>query len=531
MSQIILSDTTRAECHSRAFIRGNEAFNAGLWNQAIIAYTEALQYHETPDVLTNLGFIYRMNGMLMQAAKMHKRAMELDPFHAKAANGLADSLADMLQPEKGLSLKKRALELYPVNDRQGRYEAHAQLIFTATTVLPFSAYTQAMADFCQQHLSVTPRPAVMPLGVENRKIRLGYLSGDFNRHTVMVLLEPLFSHFDSDRFSLYLYSNTDKPDDRTEQLKQVGHWRDISKRNDRQAANLIANDKLDLLVDLSGYSSGHRLSLLARKPSPRIATGLGFITPINHPAIDFAILDQSMVPDSQAHLICEQLARIPTNMYYRPEPEIPLQKPDRQGVVFGSANSLFKVGAPVIECWAHILRYTPHSTLSLKAKGLSDPEVLAVVKGRFEAQGIDPNRITGSGQATRREFMEWYHGVDICLDPFPYQGGVTTSEALYMGCPVLACNAGGVNTTVSILRACGMEEYIASTPENYVRLAVGFGSKMAGFSPDTRMFIRQEIRDRISNSIVFDAQHFARSMESAYEWMIDQPPRGERKSG
>lgn len=523
---LILPNHARDQAHAVAYLKGNQAFTEGRWNDAIQAYTEALQCREDADTLTNLGAIYQQNWKLGSAVQMYQRALQLDPWQIQAMGNLANALQDMLRPEEGLALKRRAVELHPPGQRKALLQAHAELVFTCTTLMAFADFAAEMRQFVAQQLAHTfsRRPPLRALGVSGRKIRLGYLSADFNRHTVMTLLEPLFRNFDVERFDLFLYSNGDasKTDDRTRELMTLGHWRDISERNDRQARNLMQLDKLDLLVDLSGYSSGHRLGLLARKPAPIVATGLGFITPTALPTVDYAILDESMVSeaDAVAGLVPEQIIRIPTNMYYRPDPVLPLQRPERAGVVFGSANSLFKVNQAVIRCWATILRLVPDAVLSLRAKSLSDPDVLAIVRRRFEAGGVDPARILGAGQASRREFMEWYNSVDICLDPFPYQGGVTTSEALYMGCPVIACDAQGVNTTTSILRAADLGEYVADTPEDYVRLAVHFGVLVASLGPDQRLAIRRHIRSQIEGSFVFDADHFARKMEAAYEMMI-----------
>ncbi|PKL76791.1 MAG: hypothetical protein CVV27_08455 [Candidatus Melainabacteria bacterium HGW-Melainabacteria-1] len=527
---LILSFEARQEARSRYYEQGTQAFHERRWNDAILAYTEALNLGEDPNLLTNLGAIYQQNWKLPKAVELYRRALELDAAHPEARGNLANACLDMLEPEQALEHKRMSLAFQLMKGKSAdSLQSHVELVFALTTLAPYHAYTAEMRQLCEHHLAhmyptkdwqAGPVPA-------DRKIRLGYISADFNRHTVMVLLEPLFNAYNADRFELHCYYNGTINDDMTARLRSATHFRDIVGMTDKRARHVIVADQLDLLVDLTGYSSGQRLSLLARKPAPRIATGLGFIAPIGCPSIDYALLDPAMVSDEQdqAGHVPENIARIPTNMFYRPEPELELKTPERTGVVFGSANSLFKVNQTVIECWAHILRMVPGSILRLKAKALSDPEVLSIARAKFAAHGIDPARVEGSGQATRREYMSWYHGVDICLDPFPYQGGVTSSEALYMGCPVIALDAAGINTTVSILQAADMGEYVTRSPEEYVRQAVQLGMVVATLGPEKRLGMRQHIRRQIQKSIIFDAGHFASSIEQAYEAMCELPAK------
>jgi len=355
-----------------------------------------------------------------------------------------------------------------------------------------------------------------PEPVKGRKIRLGYISADFSIHTVMFLLWPLLSEYDRDSFEVYFYSNSAYSDAKTEEVKALGNWRNISSMTDRQAYATVKADRLDLLVDLSGYSAGHRLSLLARKPAPRIATGLGFITPIGSPMIDYALLDPWMLPAELANLVPEKSAGIRTNLYFSPGEEMPLEAQERDHVVFGSGNALYKMTPPVVKLWAEVLKRVPGSVLRLKSKTLSDPGVQTMIAKRFDEHGITPDRLHFTGTTTRGEHMRWYSSVDIALDPFPYQGGYTTLETLYMGCPVISLDTKGVSTTIAALSLCGLDSYIAHSAQEYVALASSLGLMMQSLSPESRMKIREHCRSSMERSIIMDAAGFVQDIESAY---------------
>ncbi|MEZ0369212.1 MAG: hypothetical protein ACAI44_09025, partial [Candidatus Sericytochromatia bacterium] len=453
---------------------------------------------------------------------------------------LASVCQESLQPERALQHKRRVLEILDgLGERRDAVRtrdalrAFADYLFSCTTQLPFATVAAEISRLGGRYW---PQPEqirqALPVA-PGRRIRLGYLSADFSRHTVMALLEPLFTHSDPERFEIFCYANAGKRDDVTAWLEAHTRFRYIHKLSDKQAHFLIRNDQLDLLVDLSGFGCGHRLALLARKPAPRLATGLGFLFPTGCPAVDYALLDAQVFSDTDAARVPETFVRIPGNLYYRPDPELPLAGPQRAAgtLVFGSANSLFKLNGPVLDCWAEILHQLPEAILKLKARALSDPQVMDQARACFSARGIDPGRLVLSGQSLRREVMEWYHGVDICLDPFPYQGGVTSCEALYMGCPVISLAAGGSNTSISVLRASGLDKYITATPADYIRAAVQLGQTLAAWELQQRLDLRHLIRERIRGSRIFDPVGFVAGIEQAYEFIVSQPAKSHSMPG
>ncbi|HEY9840926.1 MAG: hypothetical protein ACAI44_08390 [Candidatus Sericytochromatia bacterium] len=519
-----MDQTNPLQAEARA--SGLQAFGEHRWDDAIAAYGEALTLGEDAGLLADLGAAYQSSWRLARAAELYRRALELEPGHLRALGNLASACLVMLEQEQALTYRAQVLEL--LADRPASREAvdaFADYIFTCTSLWPFSCVATEIRRLSELHLRpfypTVARPA--PALASGRRIRLGYLSGDFNQHSVMDLLEPLFVQADRERFEIFCYYTASRRDNLTAWLERHTRFRSIRGHSDKQAALLMRRDELDLLVDLSGYTSGRRLALLARHPAPRVATGLGCIMPLGFAGSDYALLDRRVFREADAGLVPETLLRIPANMFYRPQPQLELRAPGHQELVFGCANSLYKLTPQVQACWAEILRQLPEAVLSLKARALADPEVLARLRQGFGVLGIGPERIRASGQSPRPEVMAWYHGVDICLDPFPYQGGLTSSEALYMGCPVISLDAGGINTSVSILDLCQLKDDITATPADYIRRAVALGQSVAAMDPGQRLGLRRRIRDSISRSIVFDPQHFVASLEAAYEFICSRP--------
>lgn len=485
------------------------------FEMAIRSYEQALEIYEDPRVLVNMAAIHTEANQLSKTIDRLNRAIEINPRNKQALLMLADAQQETGHAITAMKLRKVALTL--ANGNAERVKIECAIMFGATVLGTQSDYLQEQTRFCHERLRhLYPKLRALPSPVEGRKIRLGYLSADFSLHTVMILLWPLFAQHQRDDFELYFYSNNPYSDHKTDELKTLGTYRPIWHMSDRQAEATIKADGIDLLVDLSGYSSGQRLSLLARKPAPRIATGLGFITPVGCPSIDWALLDPwSLRPELQ-DLTPEQSAGIKSNLFFDHGEPIPLESVEHDGIVFGSGNALYKLTPPVVRLWAEILKRVPGSVLSLKSKTLDDPGVQAMVAKRFLAFGITEDRLKFTGTTSRQAHMKWYSGVDVALDPFPYQGGYTTLETLYMGCPVISLDTKGISTTTAALALSGLDSYIANNEQEYVALAYLLAMMLQSLSPESRMKIREHCRASLEQSVIMDAEAFVEDIENAY---------------
>ena len=312
-----------------------------------------------------------------------------------------------------------------------------------------------------------------------RRLRIGYVSADFREHPVVSFLEPILAAQDRDRFEIFGYADVLQPDATTRRLQSYAdHWRSLVGLSDGQAAQRIRRDDIDILVDLAGHTGGNRLLAFACKPAPIQMSYLGYLGTTGLSAIDYYITDAHADPPglSEAHYQ-EPLIRLPEcGFCYAPgpAPEVNPEPPSRQSgqVTFGCLNNPAKVSDEVLALWSRVLAAVPGSCLLLRAEAGRSAE--RRTRDLLTARGIAPERLDFAGQtATRFAYLELYHAVDIALDPFPYNGVTTTCDALWMGVPVISL-AGRMSVSrqgVRFLRTVGLDELLAETPEDYVRIA------------------------------------------------------------
>jgi predicted O-linked N-acetylglucosamine transferase (SPINDLY family) len=357
-----------------------------------------------------------------------------------------------------------------------------------------------------------------------RRLRLGYLSPDFNHHAVAYFIEPVLAAHDRTRVEVFCYASVAVPDRFTDRLRGLAeHWRDIARLDDDAAAALIRADNLDLLIDLAGHSARHRLLVLARRPAPVQATWIGYPNTTGLDAIDYRITDAVSDPVGQTEAWhSEKLVRLPANFScYRPDDDAPavnnLPAAAAGAVTFGCFNQFAKVTPEVIALWARLLAKLPGSRLLLKSRGLGDPGVAARVQAAFAAAGVGPARLILNGdELSVADHLGLYHKVDIALDPFPYNGTTTTCEALWMGVPVVTL-AGSTHVSrvgASLLTHAGLAGWIAATPDDYVARAVAAVRDLPALAA-----LRRGLREQVRTSPLCDAVRFTRGFEAACEAM------------
>lgn len=357
-----------------------------------------------------------------------------------------------------------------------------------------------------------------------RRLKIGYVSGDFRKHSVSFFIEPVLSCHDRTHFKIYCYSNHYVEDEVTERLKHNDvEWRSIYKVDPDCSAKIINDDGIDILIDLSGRSEHNALTVFARHPAPVQVTWLGGLGTTGMSSIKYRIVDNYTDPVgmSEEHHT-ETLWRMPNSfLVYRPlqnAPEISSLPAFENGyITFGSFNNFSKITLQVIELWAQLLSVVPTARLLLKANGLDEPEQQQRVRFAFEAYGIVPERILLFGKdATYQEHLRQYNKVDIALDPFPWNGGTTTCEALWMGVPVitLAGNRFLSRIGVSILNNTGLSGWIAQTPGEYIVLAKNWSHDL-----QTLAQIRAGLRGLVMASPLVNATAFTADLEKAYNEM------------
>lgn len=369
---------------------------------------------------------------------------------------------------------------------------------------------------------VGPPPAVVRCRPGDRRLRIGYYSADFRRHSCAWFLEPLLRHHDRAAFEITAYAEVVAPDEVTARLQAVTErWRPTCGLDDVAVAEMVRQDGIDLLVDLAGHFTGGRPLLFARKPAPVQASWLGFNATTGLRAIDWKLVDRWLAPEGrEIDWFAERLWRLPRLSHcWQPPAEAPApdMSPDRPPS-FGSFNALGKLSAETIALWARILRATPEARLVLKAEQSGDREVQRRLAAAFARHGIDPSRLTFFGYAgSIATHLALYREIDVALDPLPYNGTTTTCEALWMGVPVVSLAGDRLVARVgaSLLSAIGLDRLVAEDEDGYVRVATALLADRGGLAA-----FRHGLRGQVASSSLRDEAGFARAMEDAYRGMI-----------
>jgi predicted O-linked N-acetylglucosamine transferase (SPINDLY family) len=353
------------------------------------------------------------------------------------------------------------------------------------------------------------------------KLRLGFLSSDLRDHPVGYFVEPLFEHLDPARFELFCYGFDDRPPDRLQRLfaGRATGFRQMPQASARQAAQAIADDDLDMLVELGGSTAKNKLDVVAYRPAPRQASWLGYPHSAGVAAIDGLICDRFNVPPDRS-LLLERPLMLPRSWIavgqrtfsdaHAVDPELPEA---RSGVLtFGTANNPYKYTPQVLRTWAEITGAVPDARFAfIRPEGASQV-FRANILAAFAAAGVGPERV--AFQAVRGGHLTYYNDIDITLDTFPLTGGTTTVEALWMGAPVVSLRGEAFYERLSwsILANVGLTELAAGDLEGYRAAALALAADR-----DRRTELRRTLRDRVRASPLGDRAGFARDFYALIE--------------
>jgi predicted O-linked N-acetylglucosamine transferase (SPINDLY family) len=369
-----------------------------------------------------------------------------------------------------------------------------------------------------------PLKRLIQLHTENRdtdrRLRIGYVSPDFRDHVVGWNLLALLSNHDREKFEIYCYASLANPDAMSEKIyKQIHTWRNILGANDDQAAEVIRQDKIDILVDLSMHSGGNRLLVFARKPAPVQVTYLGYAGTTGMEAIDYRLSDPYLdPPETDLTVYSEKTIRLPhTYWCYQPggaTPEVTTPPSIKNGyITFGCLNNFAKVSAEAMKLWGRLLATMPNSRLLLHCPSQAHWQP---VLSQFAEMGINADRIELVGRQKFPGYIETYGRIDIALDPFPYGGAITTCDSLWMGVPVVTLSGRTAvgRAAQSILCNVGLPELVAKMEDEYIQIA----ASLAG-DPARLESLRASLRQRMADSPVMNTKQFARDIEAAYRMM------------
>jgi len=469
-------------------LRANQPVHAEIWCRAALVRAPG-------DGLTlnSLGVALQERGHIVPAALWMERAVRVAPSYSYAAMNLI----------------------------------FARLYHPATRLAENRAYAEHWARRQFGELaSLSPRQQLPA-----RPMRLGFVSADFREHAVGHLCLPAIESLARMGYEVFLYSAKAREDGFTRKFQEVAAaWRPIAGMDDRSAAQLIEQDRIDILFDLGGYSADNRLAVFAYRPAPVQISWLGYPGTTGLSALDYILADNWQIPEGSEEGYSEKVIRLPHSyVAYRAQASVPevSELPARKNgfITFGSFNALKKISPALLRHWAIILQRTPNSRLLLKSPPLGDPDTGREVLFHFDAAGIERSRLTLLGVTSPAEHQRIMGEVDIALDSAPYAGGLTTLDTLWMGVPVVAC-AGETfcsRHSLGYLSTLGLRRLVARDMEEYVSIAVALAADY-----DELAQLRNGLRPLMSTSPLCDADGFAKDLATALNIVWERRVSGQR---
>lgn len=484
---------------------------------AAIEFREAIRLAPNePWAYLNLAKTLRLQDRLDEAETACRQALAVAPNSAHAYNMLGSCLREAGRIREAVECFQKAVAFDP-----GLRIAHSNLCYA----LYFDPHATP-GQILDEHLRWARRFAdpLAPLArpPENdpdpdRRLRIGYLSANLRVHVVGLFMEPILEHHDRERFEIVCYNDAPGAlDHLAMKFKSLSsRWHDTAMLEDRQLADLIRQDRIDILVDLNLHMKGDRLAVFGGRSAPVQITHLAYCGTSGLGTMDWCVTDPHMLLGGSEQYFTEKMLPLAASYWcYRPSPGAPEIGPlpaSKNGfVTFGSLNTLAKVNDGVVELWAKLLEAAPNSKLAVHVPGgQSNPSIL----DRFARLGIPSGQLDPLPRRNRDDYLALYNRIDIALDPFPYCGGTTTFDALWMGVPLvtLAGQLPLARAGVSILTNLGMPELIAQSPEHYIRIAAEFAADKPRLAQ-----IRSTLRSRLRESVLLDEPRYVRDLERAF---------------
>lgn len=470
--------------------------------------------------LSSLALVLIHKGRCREALALCEKVLAIDPCCAQVYGHYGNVMMQYGRPYEGIAYIRKALSLEKNNN------LHSSLLF-ALNLLPESSQREIFEESQAWGRRFTSHFFCRSRGHFNypdpeRKLRIGYVSGDFRTHPVGYHLRPVLAAHDKSKVDVFLYNAFPNCDAITEEFAGYADcYRDISLKPDEKVESIIREDGIDILVDLAGHTAFNRLMLFARRPAPIQVSWIGYFNTTGMEAMDYFLSDLITTPPEDDACFVEKVIRLPDIRFcYEPQsyaPEVaPLPSVHNQCVTFGSFNAIHKMLPDVVSLWSRVLLAVPGSRLLLKSKSFKDELVVDDFNDRFANHGITRDRIELRLPSPHAEMLAEYGDMDISLDTFPYNGGATTCESLWMGVPVvtLAGRTPIGRQTKAYLQTIGHPEWVAQTPDEFVEIA----QRLAADSK-TLALIRSRLRLEMSESPVCDGKRFAHNLEATFRQM------------
>ncbi|MBH1971872.1 tetratricopeptide repeat protein [Moraxellaceae bacterium AER2_44_116] len=493
-------------------------------NKAIDCLRQAIQLNPGDAIAYhNLGTQLWVQHRYSEAIPYFQKSLTLDPKQDVSLNNLASCLMKQGKHQEAETLFRQSILTSPKNDSHYN-NLLMSLCFDRDNFPDIYLKEASRLDLLLQSRSKSYKSWEKASLLQPPPLRVGFVSGDFRNHPVGYFLESVITHLDKSKIELFAYDCHQIEDSLTKRIKpHFSQWCNINTMSDRLAAEKIHNDGIHILIDLAGHTSNNRLAVFAWKPAPIQASWLGYFASTGLSCMDYILADPISVPEQNRSHFTETVAYLPdTRLCFTPPSAdiaqnlTPLPALERGFITFGCFQSLSKVNTKVLKLWANVLEKCPNSRLLIKSHPLKEAASKQEFIEKMTACHIPMERVILEGGSPREAYLSAYANVDIMLDTFPYPGGTTTCEALWMGVPTLTLTGNTLleKQGASMLNCVGLEDWIAVDEEDYINKAVNTANQL-----DKLAQLRAQLRQQMIKSPLTDAPLFALNLSQALQAM------------
>ncbi len=470
---------------------------------------------QQPFALAELGHIYLKQGLAIKAQQAFEQALNLRP-QAINYSRLGQALHQQGKNEEASQFFEKAHRLQAQD-----LQIEANLLNCQLNIAPWNAeqqyaHYQAWGNKLAHSTPLLSSPLQVPR--TETRLKIAYLSADFREHAAFKIYQEILSSHCSDQFEVFAYASISYEDQASLKLKKkVEHWCLAANLSDQELAQQIQDDGIDILIDLGGQTQANRLEVMARRPAPILVTGIGHVFTSGLSRIDYRLTDRICTPEHEAHLSSEKPVYLPSWIFW-PDPKLKIPPQELpiayQGkVVLGSFNPLFKLNLLTLKTWAKILTRFPDSVLRLQARHFREPALQHTYLKIFVELGVAPQQIWFAVDCAYSDYLSAYQWVDICLDSFPYSGGLTSCDTLWMNTPLITLDQ-GTRGSASLLHQIKQENWVARNCNDYIDCV----SQMIEGLPHSVKSLN--LRERLLAAPVCQPEVFVRSLEQAYLNMV-----------
>lgn len=501
----------------------------GKLDEALASLNKAIELNpDFAEAYANRGIVFKNQGLLDDAVESFRSAIGIKPDFAMAYNNLANTHQEQGRLGDAIANYQKALEIKP-----DYASAHSNLLFAEqyrpghTAKSLYELHREWDENHGKPLRNTWPRHQNTP--DPDRRLRVGFVSPDLGRHPVGYFIDAMLKSFSGLGIDTICYSDH-IADDLTDQIKGAADlWKETRGLSDMALSKTILADQIDILIDLCGHSADNRLLTLARKPAPVQMTWAGYVGTTGLSSIDYIVSDRYSTESEEEVYYSEKTVRMPDSwLCYAPPPYAcdvgPLPSAQKEYVTFGSFSNPAKINEDVVSVWADILKGVDNSRLIIKYRSITSKFNSNRLITLFEAAGVDRSRLVLEDKSFHAELFKRYNDVDIALDPFPYSGGITTYEALWMGVPVITVPGATFASrhSLSHLSTIGLQAFVAKDRQDYVALAIEHAA-----NPQKLSELRSNLRQMMVNSPVCDGKTFSKNFEilvrNAWQnWCKDQ---------